>query len=385
MSRQFRGAAWLVLFFALSAVGCASMKKAAPIRKPEALLQRGWSFIEPEKELLGMEAGRDPVSFSAPVVAGEKLVFGSERFGLTVLSRRNGHQLWRRNLDGVITAQPLVTEAGIFAGTEAGSLYSFELGGHEHWHISLGAPVRGAFLMAYQRLFVGTADEALHAVDPSTGKILWTYRRPAFGGTSVHGGGNPAAVNGKVWLGFSDGSLVALNPESGGVESEKQFRDNLKFSDIDARVVGWRDGMLVSTYDGKLRFLRRDGSTIWEFGVGGARAPILGDGDLLYFPSSDGAVYAISGNSGKSVWSYPLRRGVPTGLALITVKGRKLLLLTGSEEKVIVLDAASGQLLAQSSLGRGSGSYGPIAIDAESGAFYVLSHFSRVHEFRLKM
>lgn len=374
----------LAVLFCLTA--CSAVPRPGPMRTPEPVLQRGWNFIESDKEFLGQEAGQTPVSFSAPVLAGEKLIFGSDRFGLVALAKKNGQQLWRRELDGPVAAQPLVSDTAIYAGSETGTLYSFELAtGKETWKTALGAPVQGTFLLAYQRLFVGTADEGIHALDPATGKVLWTYRRPAFGGTSVRGGGNPSAINGKIWLGFSDGSLLSLNPETGAVESEKSFRDNLKFADIDAKVVGWREGMLVSTYDGRLRYLRKDGTLIWEFLAGGARAPLLSDGDVIFYPSTDGTVYALSGNSGKEIWSYPLRRGVPTGMALITKNGRKLLALSISEEKVIVLDAGNGRMLGQSSLGRGSGSYGPIAADPESGHFYVLSHSSRVHEFRLHL
>jgi outer membrane protein assembly factor BamB len=350
------------------------------------VIQRGWNFVEPETEFLHMEAGTDPVSYSSPVLAGERLIFGSERFGLVSLNKNNGQQLWRRNMEGGVTSVPLVNESTVYAGTETGVVYSVDLAtGQVRWRATLTGPVQGSFLLSYQRLYVGTADDAVHCLDPGTGKLIWTYRRPASGGTSVRGGGSPAAVNGKIWVGFTDGSLLALNPETGAVESEKQFRDNLKFADIDSRVVGWREGLLVSTYDGRLRYLRKDGSVIWEFSSGSARMPVLGDGDRIYYPSSDGTVYALSGNSGKPIWSYPLRRGVPTGLSLVTFKGRKLLLLAASEEKVVVLDAANGQAIGQVSLGRGSGSYGNIATDAENGKFYVLSTHSRVHEFRLKL
>lgn len=370
-----------VLFLA----ACSSFPRPGPARQPEPLLARGWNYIESEKEFLAQDAGADTISFSAPVVAGEKLIFGSERFGLVALARKNGQLIWRKNLDAALMAQPLAAGDSIYAGTEAGSVYGLDGAGREKWRVSVGAPVQGSFLLAFQRLYVGTADEGLHALDPATGKLLWSYRRPSFSGTSVRGGGNPAAVNGKIWIGFSDGTLLALNPETGAVDSEKNFRDNLKFADIDAKVVGWRDGMLVATYDGKLRYLRKDFSTIWEFPSGGGRAPLLSDGDVLFFPSSDGAVYAISGNSGKEIWSHPIRRGVPTGMALLTVKGRKVLAVAVSEEKVLVLDAVTGAKLGQSSLGRGSGSFGNLAADSETGAFYVVSHSSRVHEFRIRL
>jgi outer membrane protein assembly factor BamB len=365
---------------------CSHIPHPAPVRTSEPVVKRGWSYVEPEKSFLNLESGVGVISYSSPILASERVIFGSERFGLTVLSKRNGQVLWQRPLDGPVMAQPLADDSRVFVGSGGGSLYCLDInGGHEIWRIKLGAPVQGTLISAYQRLFVGTEDEALHAVDPATGKVLWTYRRPAFSGTSVKGGGNPAAIGGKIWLGFSDGSLISLNPDTGAVESEKQFRDNLKFSDLDAKVVGWRDGLLVTTYDGKLRYLRRDGSVIWEFKSGGDRAPLVGEGDVIYFPSSDGAVYAISGNSGKEIWSFSLRRGIPAGLALVNRQGKKILLVAASEEKVAALDAATGKVLGQASLGRASGSYGSIAVSPDGRQLFVLSQMSRVHEFHLNL
>jgi outer membrane protein assembly factor BamB len=268
-------------------------------------------------------------------------------------------------------------------GTASGTLHRLDLDtGSEAWSVPLSGPVHGSMAFAFDRLFVATADEALHALDPGTGKLLWTYRRPAFSGTSIKGGGNPSVIDGKVWMGFSDGALVSVNPQTGSMESEKDFRDNLKFMDLDAKVIGWRDGLLVSTYDGKLRYLRKDGSLIWEFPAGGARTPLVTENDLIYLPSSDGNLYAIAGGSGKELWRFSLPRGVPTGVTLIQRGPERLLAVTASEEKLFLLDH-NGKLLQQVSLGKGSGSFAPIALDKDTNSFYVLSNYSRIYQFRL--
>lgn len=373
--------ALVILSLLLSA--CSTLKKLEPVRSPESVLQRGWSYVEPDADFLAQDAGTSQVSYSGPAVAGSRVVFGSDRFGITVLAKGNGQVLWQKRLEDGVAAQPLVHQSRVYAGTESGRLHAFDLeGGTQAWETRLSAPVEGSLLYSMERLFVATADEALHAVDPATGKVIWTYRRPAFGGTSIRGGHHPAMVAGRIWIGFSDGSLVALDPNDGAVQFEKLFRDNLKFVDVDARVVGWKDGILVATYDGKLRYLRRDGAQIWEFGAGGSRAPIVGDGSVLYFPSSDGNVYALDGDSGKELWRYGFRRGVPTGVAVVGESGKKAIVAAGSDERVVVLDPKTGLQLASVGLGRGSGSYGPIAVDDNN--FYVLSSYSRLYQFRLK-
>ncbi|RYZ94321.1 MAG: hypothetical protein EOP11_26535, partial [Proteobacteria bacterium] len=278
---------------------------------------------------------------------------------------------------------PFADTGRIFVGTLAGDLYQFNLEtGQEAWKVPLSAAVHGTFLEAFDRLYVATVDEALHAVDPATGKILWTYRRPAFSGTSIRGGGNPAAIGGKIWMGFSDGALVSIDPQTGGQDSERIFRDNLKFTDLHARVLGWKEGLIVSTYDGKLRSLRKDGSLSWEFPAGSARNPLLADG-VVYLPSSDGIVYAINADNGKELWRYSLKKGVPTSLSVVSRAGAKALLVTASEEKILLLNPSDGKLLDQSSLGRGSGSYSPVAVDDEGKTFYVLSAFSRIYQYHL--
>jgi len=373
----------LALALLLSSCSSVSWKPSAD-RKAEPVLKRGWSFVEDRKNFMSLDSGVTPVSYSGPVIAGEKLVFGSDRFGITVLGKRTGQRLWSKALQDGVSAVPFVMNSSVFVGTDAGQFLHLNLDtGAELWSVNLGAPVHGTMTHAFDRLYVGTADEAIHAVDPTTGRVLWTYRRPAFSGTSIKGGGNPSMIGGRIWIGFSDGALVSLDPQSGAVESERVLQDNLKFMDLDAKVIGWKDGLLVSTYDGKLRYLRRDGSLNWEFAAGSARAPLITEGEIIYLPSSDGSIYALS--AGKEVWRYPLKRGVPTGLALMKQRGKSVLVVAASEEKLMLLDALTGAPLSESSFGRGSGSYAPIAVDELSGTFYILSSYSRIYQFRLNL
>lgn len=359
---------------------CSTLKKVGPARESTPILARGWSYIEPEKDFLRQDAGVAQISYSGAQISSTKLVFGSDRFGITALAKKTGQVLWQKRVKDGVSTLPLIYQTKLFAGTDSGELYCLDLNsGKVLWSVNLPAPSHGSMVISMDRLFVAAADESVHAFDPNTGKILWSYRRPAFAGTSIRGGGHPSIIAGRLWMGFSDGTLVSLDPQDGSVKSEKQFRDNLKFLDLDAKIIGWKDGLLVATYDGKLRYLNKDATLIWEFPAGSARAPITTDGDTIFYPSSDGYVYAIAGHNGKELWRYPLRRGVPTGMALL----RKTLLVVGSEENTYALDTSSGKLLAEEGFGHGSGSYAPIVIDEESSNFYVLSNFSRVHQFHL--
>jgi outer membrane protein assembly factor BamB len=373
------------LIFLPLLVACSTLSwKPAPVGEKKAVWTRGWSFIEPEKEFLGLESGTTPISYSGPVVSGANLIVGSDRFGVMALAKSSGQALWRRDIAGGVSTLPLVSDKSIFVGSDFGNLYRLHSdSGKVAYEVSLGAPVQGSMLLVLDRLYVATADEAVHSVDPSTGKILWTYRRPAFSGTSVRGGGNLNFIAGKIWTGFSDGALAALNPQTGALENERIFRDNLKFVDVDAKVIGWKDNLLVINYDGKIRLLRKDLTTLWEFDAGGARTPLITEDDVIYFSSSNGVVYAIQAGTGKEIWQQPLRRGVPTGLAYLKKENGSFLAVASSEERAYLLNAESGKIVSDVLLGKGSGSYSPLVADQDTSSFYLLSAYSRVYQLRL--
>ncbi len=363
---------------------CSHAKLTQIPLEPKLKLVRGWSFIEPETEILGMESGAAQTNYSAPVIDGERLIYGSDRFGLMALNKFNGHKIWQKKIKNGVSSTPLIFQSKIFFGGEDGVFYCLDRNGAELWRSDVSMmPTRGLPIVVDQKVIFAAIDESVHALDITTGKPIWAYKRPIFTNTSIHGGGNPSYIDGKIWIGFSDGSIIALNPQDGGVQLEHQYRDNLKFMDIDARPVPWKDGILISTYDGKLRYLHHDASVIWEFPMGGARAPVISsNGENIYLPGSDGNIYSIAGLTNKEIWRSAVPHGVPTGVALL--EDKNAIASVSSVERVSVIDMSSGKELAHFDLGHGSGSFSSIVADPETKSFYVLSSFGRVHQFHFE-
>ncbi len=353
-------------------------------------VQRGWAFIESSDEMADMEISSPPINFSSAILQGDLLYVGTGRFGIQVFNKHSGNLVWRRKVPGGITSDIAILNKKIVVGTNEGFAHAYPLGGGKVlWTQNLRFPVVGKPVFLAGRILIGTVDHALHSLDASTGKILWTYRRSSATGTTIKGGGNATVIAGKFWVGFADGSLAVLEPNDGSVLREKQFRDNLKFTDIDAPPVPWRSGVFVSTYDGRLRYIKRNGLPIWTFPKGSAK-PVIPGGEKgsLFLPSSDGTIYAISEKSGKRIWSYTVDRGVPTGLAYfpsLAAKGTTagLLVAASSDNFLYILDASNGSLKQRISLGSSSGAYGSIAVDNKEKAFYLVSHYGRVYQFQV--
>ena len=378
----------LLLLVSLGSISCSALRPN-PSKAKIPLLERGWSFIESEEELINQETGAPELNFSSAALEGGKLIYGSMRFGLQVLDQKSGKVLWRKKIPGGVGANVLVREKKIFVGGEDGIFRAYGLDtGQEVWSSDIKFPASGTPILAQGKILVGTIDHAVHALDPATGKVLWTFRRGASAGTTIRGGGNAAFINGKFWVGFADGTLVALDPNDGAASLEKQYQDNAKFTDIDATPVAWKRGVLVASYDGRLRYLKTDGSLQWVFPAGGARSPIPSSlmGGTIFFGSSDGYVYAIQDGTAKELWKFPLKKGVPTGMALLNIGKNPVLVVSSSDNFIYSLDAKTGKELERESLGSSSGTYGEILVEEKSSAdrLYIVSHTGRIHEFRFK-
>lgn len=385
-----RSSSWQILLFlglSLAATGCAGKlgKNSGP--EPE-VLRRGWNFVEEESELLSQETGSPDINFTSGIISGGRFYYGSTRFGLMAMNKETGRVYWRKNFPGGVASNLVIFDKRIYVGSQDGFFHALSVDtGEEIWKSNLNFPALGTPAIAQGRILVGSIDRAVHALDLTTGKELWAFRRGSTGTTTIKGGGNPAYIAGKFWVGFSDGTLVALDPNDGAASVEKQFQDNPKFSDIAATPVPWKRGILVSTYDGRIRYINPDGSLVWTFPAGGAHSPVATPlfGGAVFVAASDGHVYAIQDGTAKELWKFGLKRGIPTGIALVSQGEKHTLVVASSDNFVYALDAANGKLLAQDSLGSSSGSYADLVSEStKSDKLYLVSHYGRVFQYNIK-
>lgn len=380
----------LLAFAAVSMLlgsACSSLKPAPSAAKiPQ--IRRGWSYIETSAETAKLEAGSPPLNFSGAAIEGKYLFFGTQRFGLVALDKNTGRVVWRAAIPEGASNTVLARGEKVFVGGFDGKFRAYSLaGGQMLWETDLKFPPSGTPAIADGRILVGSEDHAVHALDIATGKLLWSYRRGTTGAATIRGGGSPAFIGGKFWVGFADGTFVALQPQDGSVVLERQFLDNTKFMDVDAAPISWKKGILATSYEGRLRFLQPDGSLLWSFPAGSARSPLVTNvaGGRIFVASSDGYIYALSDDNGKEIWKFAVRKGNPTGLGVFQEKSDPLLAVASSDNFIYLLNAVSGQALERLSIGSSSGSYTDLVVDPENkNRFFMVSHFGRVHEFTVR-
>lgn len=235
--------------------------------------------------------------------------------------------------------------------------------GDVKWRMNVGTPGRSAPTIADGRLFFGTIDERLFALDAESGHQLWNYNAsPAE--TVMFGQPAPAVVNGIVVAGFGSGELVALRVESGEVVwSDTLGSANGQSSVLDFACVRSRpvitEGTVYAMSVAPLMVAvdMRSGRRLWERAIAGQN-PILSVGDWLYIISMDEQVACLDRISGRVRWITQLRqyRRVDVGKDNVTwtgpvmANGKLICISTLPENGMVTLDPVTGKMLSLSSL-----------------------------------
>ena len=210
--------------------------------------------------------------------------------------------------------------------------------------ISLTACVRPATpegwsggVVAEDRLYIGTMEGDLRALDINTGETIWRFElRGEDREHAIYG--RPAIVGDTLYVGDYDGTLYALRT----LDREEIW--DTRVGDAQHIVGGPTivdDMVLVGSSDGNMyAFDATDGSQRWSFPSGNSvwSTPTVVDG-VAYFGSLDHNVYAVRLEDGSKAWSFPTG-GAITAVPVVA-SGR---VYVGSFDSVFyAIDARSGR------------------------------------------
>lgn len=185
--------------------------------------------------------------------------------------------------------------------------------GNVKWRIDCGTPGRSAPTVVDGRVFFGTIDERLFAVDAATGNQLWTYTATE-ADTVIFGQPAPAVVDGVVLAGFGSGDLVALRAATGEmVWSDSLGGANGRGAMLDlscvrgAPAIQGGTAYAISMSQVLVAIDMRSGRRLWEREVSGQNGPVI-CGDWLFVISADQELACLDRLSGHVRWIKPLRR-----------------------------------------------------------------------------
>jgi len=338
----------------------------------------GHTGLRPPFKVRYVVPGRALIEFP-PVVAYNRLFFGTHR-GLVVAARvRNGKVVWTRDLKRCIAASPAVgggvvyvaamgpapcrpqqkTTGALFAldaysgrtlwrldtgmiesspllvknilyfasydEHEQSIVYALNVRTHRaRWRFAVPAKVTSSPALFSDRLYFGSYAGMLYALRARTGKLVFAVRPPGKTGNSSGFYGTPALAYGRVYIGGINGMVYAFGARSGALQWATSTG-----SDVYSSPAVWRGKVYAGSYKNHrfFAFNAATGRILWSFRADGN---ILGSptilAGLVYFSTTSGLTYALDARTGAEVWRFadgqysPL--AVAGGRVLLTGKGR---------------------------------------------------------------
>lgn len=270
---------------------------------------------------------------ATPLAHDGRIYFGCCDRNFYCLDAETGKEAWRFATGGLISLDSVMHGGVIYFTSFDHSLYAITLEGRLVWKADCG-DIPGSPLYHEGKVYVGSRDGNLLALDAATGRLIWKFgtsgpvaSKPSvckeriyfgswdhnfycltLGGKLVwkfrcgNEAGGPTISSGTVYFGSFDCSIYAMTPD--GKLKWKHMSPAPIYSTYRPVVVGRT--VYFSHKDNRICALESGtGKPIWEFRTSGMMSMIpLVHGGVLYAGSCDGNMYALDAKSGKEMWRF---------------------------------------------------------------------------------
>lgn len=238
-------------------------------------------------------------SVSLPQGARESTVsdntafIGSDDWFVRAIDINSGNLLWTSpQLNDGITTAPAVADGKVFAGTWNSKLYALDAAdGHKIWDYTVSSSqlvLFGSPTVANGKVYIA-AGKNIYAVNTSNGSLVWkSPNLDNFVGIS------PSIVENKLFFISDSGTIYSLSADTGQI--------NWTYStNSPSGVPNWSSAAIangivyIGSGNGNLYAFDKDtGNVLWSYDLGGPiqASPVIANG-LLYIGTENGVFYAF--------------------------------------------------------------------------------------------
>jgi outer membrane protein assembly factor BamB len=212
-----------------------------------------------------------------------RIFVGSSDRGLYCLDARDGTQLWRFETTGHVQSAPLYdpTDESVYFGSDDGALYKLDASNGElRYRFFTNAEVAERPVLVGGRLYLVNANDTVISIDAKHGKMLWNQHRTPVGGMQLAGHSGLLVWGNRVYVGFSDGMVVAYDAMTGAER--------------------WQPIDLAAEAEQTL------GTAPEHFDVDTTPVADVVDGSpVVYVASAQGGLFALDAENGTQIWHTP--------------------------------------------------------------------------------
>lgn len=332
----------------------------------------------------GSGSSSDGKLTASPIAFGGRIYTLDTEGRVSAFSASSGARVWRTSLvpDNEDKEEGfgggLAADSGrIFVATGFGTLVALDpQTGKTIWTKSLEVPVRSSPTAAQGKVFVVTTDGRFYSLSAEDGTQLWSYRGLSER-ASLLSNTSPAVAGDIVVVPYPSGDVIALRISTGQpLWRESLVRSRARASSLaglnDSARPAIDQGVVYAVgHSGRMiATSQKSGKRLWSQSVGGTQQPWVA-GDSVYVVDKNGRVMALSKKSGEVLWVAKLPGG-KTWSGPILAGGQ--LWLTSSKGALVSVDPRTGKVGNSRNLGD------PVYIApiVAQGRMYVLTDEARL-------
>jgi outer membrane protein assembly factor BamB len=227
---------------------------------------------------------------------------GGHQGQLVALWVGSGKVRWRKTI-GPSESSPLLHGNVVYVGDWDGDVSAYSATtGRRWWTFHADGKVKDGLAYADGRIFFGSYDSHVYALDADTGKLVWkATAQPRFGHTGTFYA-TPAVAYDRVYIGSTDGKMYSFGASTGKLRWSQSTGDYVYSSPA-----VWRRRVYIGSYSGTFYcYDAATGDVKWKFQANG---PISGSPTVIagriYFATLKGRSYALNALTGRQLWSFP--------------------------------------------------------------------------------
>jgi outer membrane protein assembly factor BamB len=317
-----------ILMVALTLVLIPGCKNEESVSQPE--LKVKWSY----------ETGN--AVWSSPAVANGKVFIGSYDKKVYALEektsdeeweeksekeRKQEREVWKFETGGCVESSPFVADGKIFIGSWDHKVYALdEETGNLIWSYKTGGEVCSSPMVANGTVFVGSNDHKVYALSEEDGKLIWEFETD----DAVYS--SPTVADGKVFIGSDDCKIYALDV-NGTADGDQGLEDEdteggadviwyFETGDcVECRPAVANGKVFVSSWDHKIYALDINGAADGDQGLKDKDKDVENGADVIW-----------EYETGDEIWSSP-----------VVVDSR--VFIGSFDHKVYALDEESGEVI----------------------------------------
>jgi outer membrane protein assembly factor BamB len=282
------------------------------------------------------------------------------------VARLNGVK-WKFHTGGMVIGSPAVTEGRVYFGSTDGNLYAVDAeSGAQGWKFATKSRIPSSPAVSGGIVYFGAYDGNFYAVDASSGKLKWKFQTGGerrFAAKHLHGVqpvaetmpdpfdcylSSPVVWNRAVYFGSGDGNVYSLDAASGALNWKFKTGEVVHASPAIAQGT-----VFIGSWDSYFYAIdAATGREKWRFKTGedpdthnqvGIQSSAAVAEGMVYFGCRDSHLYALDASSGEKKWAFATDGSWV--VASPAVSDGKLYFATSDSSLLYALDAKSGAVL----------------------------------------